>query len=355
MRSREFFKRMLYNWPAKILSLVAAIIIFFFYKMSTLDERFFTAPVKVILPSGFALAEDYQKSVRITIRGEENKIYPIFESDIEPYVDLRDHRNEGIFKVPVKIKKKGSALDVGSLEVRVDPPELKFVLASVMEKRVMVKAVIRGTVAHGYEMVEFTITPQYVVIVGPRNHVEKIDEVRTSVIDITGRKEDFNISVGVLLDDSFVKVKGSQEVSFSAVISEAVILKNFKNIDVISVDVGQGLRLASSLPKGEVKIQGSQLLVENLKPDDLRLVVDCSSVEAQGRVLLPVKPETPEGIIVLDYEPKEIILLFESSSSNPPLTRDISGESDLNSAVKVENSKIERESNGNQSDQGKRE
>ncbi len=316
MKHRGFFDRLLYNWPAKILSLVAAIVIFLFYRMSTLDERFFSAPVKVLLPQGYAIAEDYQKSVKITIRGEENKIYPILESDIQPYVDLREHRSEGVFKVPVKIKKTGTALDVESMEVRVDPPELKFVLARIVDKSVKVQPVIRGNVAHGYEMAQYTITPESVVITGPRNHVEKITEVNTSVIDITGKKSDFNTTVRVMVSDPFVHVRGSSVVNFFAVISEAVILKNFKNLDIISVDLSSSLRLASSLPKGEIKIQGSQLLIENLTPDDLRLVVDCSGIEQPGKFLLPVKPETPDNVIVLDYEPKEVILYFISSNTN---------------------------------------
>ncbi len=315
MKRRGFFERLLYNWPAKILSLVAAIIIFLFYRMSTLDERFFSAPVKVLLPEGYAIAEEYQKSVKITIRGEENKIYPILESDIQPYVDLRDHRSEGIFMVPVRIKKTGTALDVQSMEVRVDPAELKFVLARVVDKSVKVKPIIRGTVAHGYEMAQYTVTPDSVVITGPRNHVEKIDEVSTSVIDLTGKKSDFNTTVRVVVRDPFVHVKGSPVVNFFAVISEAVILKNFKNLDIISVDLDSNLRLASSLPRGEIKIQGSQLLVENLTPDDLRLVVDCSGVKHPGKFLLPVKPETPDNVIVLDYEPKEVILFFISTNA----------------------------------------
>ncbi len=310
MKGKGFFSRIFANWPAKILSLAAAVVIFMFYRMSNLEERFFSVPVHVILPEGFAISSDYEKSVKVTIRGDADKIYPILENDIFAFVDLRDHRNAGRYKEPVKIEKRGTAKDIESIEIRVDPAELTVTIEEIVTKPVKVKAVIRGSPLHGYELVQYSVTPQRVLVSGPKSHVERLKEIPTEEVDVSGRDSNFTVKVRLVLDDSYVKIKGNDSVDFYAAITEALILKSFKGIDIISLDLDPALRLASSLPAGTIRVQGPQLLVESINSGQLRLIVNCSKIKKAGRYLLPVTPDTPEGIIVLSYEPKEILLEF---------------------------------------------
>ena len=183
-------------------------------------------------------------------------------------------------------------------------------IEEVVTRYVPVKAMIRGSPLHGYELVQYSVTPEKVLISGPKSHVEKVKELSTEEVDVSGRDSDFTVKVKLVLDDRYVKIKGNDSVDFHATIAEALILKSFKGIDIISLDLDPALRLASSLPTGTVRVQGPQLLVESISSGQLRLIVNCSKIKKAGRYLLPVTPETPEGIIVLSYEPKEVLLDF---------------------------------------------
>jgi len=44
MFKKSFFIRLVDNWPVKILSLFAAIVLFALYNINTLEERFFYDP-----------------------------------------------------------------------------------------------------------------------------------------------------------------------------------------------------------------------------------------------------------------------------------------------------------------------
>ena len=310
MKNKSFFYRLFSNWPAKVLSLAAAVIIFLFYRMNSMDERFFSVPLHVEVAQGFAISESYPRTVRVTLKGEGEKIYPILEEDITAYADLTKHKSEGVFKVPVKIKKKGTASAVESLEIKVEPQEIKFTLERVVEKRVKVVPSLHGLPAHGYELGDFSVTPPMVILSGPRRHIETVNKITTQEINLSGRTEDFTTIVQLKRQGPYINFASEDKVQFHATIKKVILLKTVNNIDLISIDLKPNLRFNNPLPKGSLHIQGPQLLIESLKKSQFRLIIDCSGVEKAGRETLSVKPEIPEGIIVLSYQPKEVTLDF---------------------------------------------
>ena len=64
------------------------------------------------------------------------------------------------------------------------------------------------------------------------------------------------------------------------------------------------------MPRGSIRLQGTQLTIENLAPSQLRLVVDCNEVEGPGTARLYPQPDIPPGYAVLKYEPQELVLRF---------------------------------------------
>ena len=49
MNTRKFVDGILSDWPAKIISLAAAALLFLFYRVNTMDERFFSEPLEYSL------------------------------------------------------------------------------------------------------------------------------------------------------------------------------------------------------------------------------------------------------------------------------------------------------------------
>jgi hypothetical protein len=74
LNSREFFARLLDNWPIKVLSIAAAILLFLFHRMGMLEERFFSVPLEVQVNEQLIPAETYPQTVRVTLRGRSEEI-----------------------------------------------------------------------------------------------------------------------------------------------------------------------------------------------------------------------------------------------------------------------------------------
>lgn len=310
MKSRKFVETIISNWPAKIISLAAAALLFLFYRVNTMDERFFSVPLQVDPPVGLAISKPYPKSARVTLRGKEEAIFSVIEEDVEVYADFGRFQSEGQFRVPIRVVRRGSSLNIEPLDIRVEPAEISVTLEQRIEKTVNLEAVIRGSPPVGYDLVQHTLVPDRVQISGPRSLVNSVETIQLEEIDLEGRTEDFTEQLMILEESSLVDYSRQRAVVFRGIVREAVIIKTFEEVDIISIDLSPDLRLAEPLPNGSIRIQGNQRSIEALPPEKLRLVIDCGEIEKPGPETLYPQPDIPPEFVVLKFEPQELNLIF---------------------------------------------
>jgi hypothetical protein len=206
---------MVENWPAKVLSVAAALMLLVFHRMSTLESRFFAAPLQVESgEAGLIPASSYPRLARVTIRGDANSIYPIIEDDIEAYIDLSKYTTEGWYRLPVQVRKTGSALGVEPLEISVDPMEVSIRLERKMSKNVPIIPAFKGRVIAGYDLVSQSISPATVLVEGPARLLAEITEFQTAVIDLDGRDQDFSVLINIVNRDPLIIIRGNGMTEF---------------------------------------------------------------------------------------------------------------------------------------------
>jgi YbbR domain-containing protein len=296
------------NWPAKILSLVAAIFIFLFYTVNSLEERFFTVPLKLYLAEGYVAAGPYPRSVRVTLRGESDTIYRILEEDIEVYADFSRHNNEGLFRASIEFIGRGSAETSGPLEITVEPRELTLEIEKNLRKSVKVLPTMTGYPEKGFELSQYFITPNTVDVEGPRSHVENLDTVLTETVDLSGRSSDFTFRARLNVEDAYLSLPGGDSVEFLGIIRETVIIKNFTDIGMVTFDLDPRFELANPPQTGTIQLQGAQLNLGSLGPEDLFLSIDCSRIQEPGIYTVVPRPEVPPGVSILDWAPVTVNL-----------------------------------------------
>jgi len=109
LNSRKLLLKITEKWPVKVLSVAAALILSIFYRMNTIETRSFSAPLRLESSVSFIPASSYVQAVRVSIRGESGNIQPILEEDIETFIDLKKYTSEGLYRIPVQIRRTGSA------------------------------------------------------------------------------------------------------------------------------------------------------------------------------------------------------------------------------------------------------
>ncbi|MDR1899577.1 MAG: hypothetical protein LBQ55_06190 [Treponema sp.] len=305
-RSRKLLAKAAENWPAKVLSVALAIILFVFHRMSTLENRFFSVPLNVELDSVLVPASSYARMVRVSLRGDANSIFPILEDDIEAYVDLKKYQSEGWYRAPVQVRKKGTALGVEPLEISVDPMEISLQLDHKISKYVPLTANLRGSLQNGYDLISYTLTPTQVVVDGPLNVVEAVSELYTDYIDLDGRDADFSVTVSVLNRDPLLVIRGNGAAEFRGFVRKPVPVRNFEEIPIMINGLNENFRAELDIKTGSVRVEGNQEILDSFTLPLSFLAVDCSNLAREGVYVLPLTVNLPEGLSLVRKEPEEV-------------------------------------------------
>jgi YbbR domain-containing protein len=222
------------KWHFKVLSLAAAVVISIFYRMNNIETRFFTVPLLIESSDILLPANSYPSSVKISVRGEAEGIQPILAEDIEAFIDLGKYINEGSYRVPIQIRKKGRALGIEPLEVSVLPIEISLHLEQKMTHNINVFPVLTGTVANGYELTNQSLTPARVITEGPRSIFDSHIEFKTEPINLDRRYEDFFILVNINNDNPLLFIRGSNILEFRGSIRR--IAREEQEEDALQID-----------------------------------------------------------------------------------------------------------------------
>lgn len=222
MINQKLLLKITEKWPVKVLSVAAALIISIFFRMTTLETRFFSAPLRIVTNENLVAVNSITSSVRISLRGESDGIQPILEDDIEVSIDLGKYTIEGTYRVPVLILKKGSALGVSPLEISALPIEITVVLEQKVKKSVPIFPVFFGTLAQGYEMTSHQIIPEVVVAEGPRSVIDELYEFNTEIIDLDRRYENFSVRINIINNNPLVIIHGDRMIEYRGTINRIV-------------------------------------------------------------------------------------------------------------------------------------
>jgi hypothetical protein len=306
MKGRRLPRRLLADLPVKIICLTAAVILLLFHRVTTLTERFFSVPLEVNTPAGLAVASAFPKTVRITLRGAEESIFPILEEDVVASVSLDAHRSPGVFRAEVKIDRKGTAAGVEPLQINVEPHEIAFTLEQLVERRVPLLPDLRGAPAYGYELVQSAMTPPNIVIRGARSRVQGVTALSTEEIDLTGRTGSFATRVKVLVPSALVRIAGEAAADFRATIQESIVTRHIDGVALSPADLSPHLVLKTAPPPGSITIQGAQLVVDGVRPDQIKLMMDCAGIHRAGQFTVRARPEALPNVSVLEWTPKEL-------------------------------------------------
>ncbi|MDR2701162.1 MAG: hypothetical protein LBB72_01865 [Spirochaetaceae bacterium] len=315
MEYKKILARITEKWPAKVTSLVFAIILFAFHSMGNLQERFFTVPLQLNISNNLAPGSDFPRNIRVIIRGDETSIYHVTENDIEALIDLTQYNEPGLYKAPVQINKKGTALETESLQITLEPAEIALELDTRMSKQLPLSPRFQGYLESGYEMVFNSLNPRQVIIDGPMKLVREIGELSTELIDLRSRNSDFTLQVRIENPNPLLSIRGDGMAEFSGFIRELLVIQNFESLPIEITGLSEELSAALEPSSASVRIHGVQRELDILDQQKL-LSVDCSAITEPGVYELPISVSVPPELTAGRKEPENVtVTVFDANAA----------------------------------------
>lgn len=198
------------NWLLKVLSLIFALILWFFVMGEQKLEVGYAVPLELKnVPQGMMIANDVPSLIDVRISGPRTVLMNVKPSDISLSIDLKDLQ-PGVttFKRLEERLNLPSALKV----TRLSPSFVDVKLERVKDKSVPVRATFTGTLPDGFKMESMQIAPDKVKIEGAESELKDVNEVMTEPIDVSDVRENFTLMVPLDYRGKYTSLKDQQAV-----------------------------------------------------------------------------------------------------------------------------------------------
>jgi len=297
-----------HNWGLKIISLVLAIVTWYYAVGEENIEVMRVIPLKIQMSSKqMTVSELSTKAVQVTLSAPRALIVNLASQDIQ-----------AVHKIGPEIKTAGeysfrlepAEISVPSFQIRVVKivPEVMTVkLDELIVQKLEVEPDFVGEPAVGYKLLsdELRMDPNAILTQGPKGVLEKMKSAKTAPIDLVGRIRSFYRTVEVKLPPG-VKPMSESLVNVYIPIREEFGEKEFKDVPVRTLRSPAASGVVDLIPdKVTLVLKGSKLYLEKLTPETLLAYVDLADLK-KGDYDLPLQVVLPENVSLKDREPIKI-------------------------------------------------
>lgn len=269
------------DWSLKLLSLAIAVVL---WLLVTGQNEPVTAHVNVqlnfILPQSLEISNDPPRTVDVMLTGSRNKLDDLTALDLVATVDMSDQRaGERVLRLADKAQ---ISLPQGIEVDGFQPSAIPVHLEPVVERLVVVEPTLEGQPDEGFEIYGINPSRGSVAVRGPASRVNAIEKVRTESIWLSGHKETFT-SNNLAIDIPDPKVDLLEPVvSVTIHIGEVRKEKDFAGVNVTTAEGGEVQPATTS-----VTLMGATSLIDSLKAEDLKIVLDPKGETYEPRIELP--------------------------------------------------------------------
>jgi YbbR domain-containing protein len=285
-----------------------AVFLFMFHSINLLKSKTISSKLEIDGHTNLIITNIVPESVSLTLVGEEKDIINITGDEIKTFIDISACTEKGSYRVPVQIIKTGDVLNINTLEISVEPVDIRIQLDNISGKLVGISPEITGSLADGYDIVSEEVKPPQIRIEGPDSLIDGIDSVKTMPLDISHRYSDFSILLEPVSPGPLFTIKEYGAVQYSAKIRPVYISKQFADIPLKAVNLDESFMAGITPDTGGVTLQGKYADIEELIPSEGLLTVDCSGIEDEGDFELPVTADPGESFKAADFIPKTVLV-----------------------------------------------
>jgi YbbR domain-containing protein len=299
------------EWPVKIVSLLVACVVWLYGRSLRFVERDVSLPLYVRhAPVSLAVYGDIPDRVRITVRGEKEKVEGVRIEEMTAELDL-ERAKEGRAEFEVIVSE--NVLPAGVVIRRKMPGRIAVHLEAFAERVVpVVRPPTVNLPAAGYKLADVSVGPQEVRIRGPRSVVTNLREVSPEIVNLAGVSENFEREVRLALPAT-VEAVGNPIFTVSARVKRDVAERVVREVPVEMRGLAPGLAARNDGYFIAVSVRGFRHRVAKVTRKDISAYVDLSEVKTKGSYRVDAKVVLPDEFEFLAATPEWFVVEVEEA------------------------------------------
>jgi len=293
------------DWGIKLISLILAIGLWYYAVGEESIEVTRTVPLEItIVNPQMSILSTSVQMVQVTLSAPRTLLSDIASREIRATHEIGSEAKEAgdySFRLePREIKLPSPQIRVAKIE----PEVVRVTLDQLIVKKLEIKPNLVGEPAFGYKLSEkeIQLDPNAILIEGPKGALEKLDSIKTEMIDLVGRIRSFRRTVELDLPPN-IKPLSESLVDVYIPIKEEFDEKQFQDIPVrVLGPADVNVRTTVEPPVISFMLKGSRRQLEKLAAENIVAYLDVTKLDS-GQHELPVKIVLPEDISLKESAP----------------------------------------------------
>tara|TARA_R110000868_G_scaffold64598_3_gene194080 strand:- start:1558 stop:2475 length:918 start_codon:yes stop_codon:yes gene_type:complete len=284
----------------RIASLIAGTTLWFYVLNSepVRVERDF--PLKLTLPSGLVLANNYPASIKVELKGARVFLENVQPNGLEMLADVTSTNKRQTLRLTPSMLPIPFGVEV----VSIIPDTVNIQLVKESSKTFKIRPVVVGDIGPDVAFDIDKIVPSTLKVSGPWNVLKEIKDIPTAALnwqDLDASKTMAKIALREL--DPRLKVDGHSEVEIHYKIRPKKANLTLKNIPIRFVSTS--LRVASRVKAVSVDVLAPENSPVPLTADNVQILADIPHGK-KGSFTIDLRAVLPDGVHLLQIHPGSI-------------------------------------------------
>lgn len=277
MRAIEPYPRE--NFRLKAIALLMALLLW--VGVNSVDSELqviVDVPVELVnLPDELAIADEWQGTIDVRLRGSAQRFRDIRAGQIGPRIDL-SHASAGENIIPLSAE--DLRIPLGTEVESIVPRDIRVVLEERVVAAVPISSVVEGEPATGYEVTGKILDPSTAWVSGPRSRVDALDHVQTQMVNVAGREDSFTQVVALRSGDDFIELTSDREAELTIVIHEKAINMQVDGVPVAVIN--SDFRVDINPEEIGVVISGPPSILEGITIENFVVEIDAAGLNPRA-------------------------------------------------------------------------
>lgn len=294
------------NRLLKLLALALATAAVLAIQRITNQQEEFEIPIVVQMEKGVAVLRQDARTAYITCRGSFDDLRRLDPSQLRLIAAPRVSGVSGTAQVPIGPKNvNGPLRGVSVIRVRPGIVNLTFD-REIIRNIAIAKPELAGKPLLGRAEIDYE--PKIASVRGPKTQLTDLKILRTGPIDVDGAVDSFTQRIRILTDtETGVWAVEPAEITARVNIVTEAISREWENLPVLALqDTETNTLIRFSPSHVDLSVLGSPQAVNRIKPEDIRIFVDCLDLIKPGNYSVPAIVHVHNGVEV-------------STAVNPPM------------------------------------
>lgn len=258
--------------------------------------------IHFILPKGVAVLTQSHKELVYNLEGPRALVRNILNDEKNVKVNLKSIYRKDKSEYEISVNNIGMTFPFGINVNSVEPRSIKVFLDKELRKKIPVSIQTIGSIPDDHKLIQQTLVPKEITIIGPQKIVKQFNEVKTLPFNLDDITQSDTKRLGLYKLDEYIKYS-QHEVDYQYEVQPTRANVLIKNVPISFFTTQTFKRPNRRFVNLMVLAENGELLEETKKK--IKVVAEIPA-DAKGETIVDLSATLPDGLHLLEIIPNKI-------------------------------------------------